>query len=409
MSPGPHNPRKPPRPPLPIQAPKPEAVAAALFAPPCAAFRQSLETLVAAVPKVLGLRAKHRQELPYAVRDLSRLLTSERSDLQHDYLQSPRSVAAYLSYFLPWNVLRLVRLLAGISNAWPAFGAQATLVDLGAGPLTLPLALWIARPDLRTVPLDILCIDRTKKPMTLGRELFQSLAASHGHERPVWRIECLHRPLDMGLDAIRGRVEAISLANVLNELRWAREIPLDEQVAELAARLFDKLAPSGRLLSVEPGTRWGGKLVELVRKAGLENPSAPRYALTPCTHDADCPLLEEKRRRSWCHFIAETISAPPALEKLAAEAKLEKDSLSVSFVALAAVKPVRQCAARVVSGPIRIPGQSGAARYGCSEHGLLLLVGDGGRGLRSGDVIGYALPDKPKSDSKSGALIVELN
>ena len=29
--------------------------------------------------------------------------------------------------------------------------------DLGSGPLTLPIALWLSRPDWRAVPLTLVC------------------------------------------------------------------------------------------------------------------------------------------------------------------------------------------------------------------------------------------------------------
>lgn len=393
---------------------------AALFGPAGSEFAQSLDTLVKGVSEVLGLRTRFKQELHYAVRDLSRLLTSERSDLRRDYLQSPRAVAAYLSYFLPWNVLRLGRLLAALGPAWPNLGPEGTLLDLGSGPLTLPLSLWIARPDLREVSLQIVCVDRAKKPMTLGRELFYLLAASHGYERPAWKIHCLHRSLEMGLDEAPAKVDALSLTNVLNELRWEREEMLEDQVAELTGRFFAALTPEGRLLSVEPGTRWGGKLVELVRKAGLEAGRAP---LAPCTHDEPCPFLEE-HPRSWCHFTAETLPAPARLNALTAAAKLEKDSLSASFVALGPLggredaAPADMLAARVLSAPIRVPGRGpdgeqglpALGRYACSEQGLVLFLGPARRmySLRSGDLIHYAPPANPTRDPKTKALEIFL-
>lgn len=399
---------------------------AELFGPTDPEFVKSLATLTKGAAEVLGLRTRFNQELHYAVRDLSRLLTSERSDLRRDYLQSPRAIAAYLSYFLPWNALRLGRLLTALKPVWPQIDpacTEATILDLGAGPLTLPLSLWIARPDLRGLPIRFVCVDRAKKPMTLGRELFYLLAASHGHERPAWRIHCVHRPLEMGLDEAPDNIDAIGLANVLNELRWQREDLLEEQVAELGGELFAKLKPGGRLLSVEPGSRWGGKLVELMRKAGLE---AGLSALAPCPHEADCPFLD-RYSHSWCHFTGDAQGAPSALRRLTEKAKLEKDSLALSFIALGPQgarpfpAPEGQLSARVLSAPIRVPARGGGeggdgparpglGRYACTEKGLVLLLGSASRihSLRSGDLIHCVPPATPVRDRKTGALEIEL-
>jgi hypothetical protein len=191
--------------------------------------------------------------------------------------------------------------------------------------------------------------------------------------------------LDIGLKEAPDAVDAVGLANVLNELRWRREDLLEEQVAEMGDRLFAKLKPSGRLLSVEPGSRWGGKLVQMLRKAGVE---AGLSALAPCAHDSECPFLE-KHPRSWCHFTSDAQGAPSALQRLTAKAKLEKESLALSFVSLGPrgarpfPAPEGRLAARVLSAPIRVPGKADdgeeprprLGRYACTEQGLALLLG----------------------------------
>ncbi|MDR1125768.1 MAG: hypothetical protein LBM64_06870, partial [Deltaproteobacteria bacterium] len=60
-----------------------------LFMPPGAAARERLLAFERAVRAAFPQKKQHRADLPYAVRDLSRLLTSER-DQKRAYWASPR-------------------------------------------------------------------------------------------------------------------------------------------------------------------------------------------------------------------------------------------------------------------------------------------------------------------------------
>ena len=109
------------------------------------------------IRNALGLKAKHARQLPFEIRDLSATLTDERDDFAPDYMTRPGPLAAYVHYFHPWNLYRLTRLFAGLPLTLPD---NAIIADLGAGPLTVATALWLARPDLRRKPLRLLCLDR---------------------------------------------------------------------------------------------------------------------------------------------------------------------------------------------------------------------------------------------------------
>lgn len=381
-----------------------------LFAPLSDHLRQGLARLPDALNAALPLNAAHRRTLPQAVAELSARLTSERGLSPLPYWSAPRLTAAYLWYFLPWNILRLARLLGGLDLPPPAPPAgedrarPRLWVDMGSGPLTMPLALWLARPEWRTMPLTVLCLDVAPRPLDLGRRLFALLA---GEDSP-WRIVARRASLDgMAKEAasLRGAPWLISGSNVLNELRarpnqpaWQR---LD-QVLALSASLAR--APDASILLVEPGTRLGGKTVTALRRMALEAELAP---VQPCPHDGDCPLREG---RSWCHFTLGSAGAPAWLADLSRAAGLQKESLSLSFVRLARrehVRPAPKNAARIISGPFRAEGMPGLARYACTAHGPALLRDAGN--LSSGALVETAAPTaRTRRDEKSGALILEL-
>lgn len=438
----------------------PRARTAALFSPPDADARQALECLPEALREIWPLNAARRRSLPGDVAALSRLLTAERRNLRRTYWSSPAFVSAYLYYFLPWNLLRLTRLLAALPlpdpRALAPEGGEALLLDAGSGPLSLPLALWLARPQWREAPVRVLALDGAARPPELGRALFARWGARLG--RKTWPARAARGPLESLArqaapflagkgGAGRGRPWLVTAANVLNELRPGRKggrrarngEPEDGEGAEAAPRgplaerldsLLDAFAPllfrhdgagpenapqgggaSPALLFVEPGTRQGGGAIMRLRDLALKRGLA---ALAPCPHNAPCPLLAGQGGRTWCHFTLDSRDAPDWLLRLSAEAGLAKSGLSLAPLLLGATEPEAAPAAaprrgktlpaRVLSAPFAVPGLAGRARYACTAEGLVLL--EDAEALAPGDQLSVRLmPDAPR-DAKSRARII---
>lgn len=430
----------------------------ALFSTPAPFVRRGLDALARAVDQVMPLNAARRRDLPVACRELSALLTTERDGLERPYWTSPRLTSAYLRYFLPWNLVRLTALLPGLSLSDPTAAsgrAQETgaadeflLFDLGSGPCTFPLALWLARPDLRRLPVTVVASDSAPHPLDLGRRIFESLRAELDPASP-WTLRTLRAPLHAAPRQLRGRPRLITLGNVLNELeeRDRRAAPMRDRLTALlddAARL---LPPGGRLLAVEPGTRQGGRLTAALRDtalygrrdewdpdegadeaggpvgsfatgtaAGRDEADAPRFRpLAPCPHTGPCPMLA-RGVTAWCHVNAPAESAPAALIDLSRAAGLAKESVSLAFLLLerqdeSVPRPARPrthgpepLIARLVSDPFVLPGAPGRARYACTGRGLA-LVPDAAF-LPPGALC--EVTPTPRSDAKSGARIMTL-
>ena len=440
----------------------------ALFPPLTAETQRILELLPEALGKVWPLNAAHKRSLPDDVAQLSRLLTTERAGLARPYWSSPASISAYLYYFLPWNLVRLTRLLASLPLTDPRSGApqggEALLVDVGSGPLTLPLALWLARPEWRSAPVRVLAMDTSSQPLELGKTLMEVLGEITG--QPVWPIRVARAPLDQVvrqagplLSGGRAQPWIVSAANVLNELRFGkkrsrgasamededefdsldaedmdidgtpageaegekpegcREDKLDSFLESLSP-LFDRAGSRGdaaadgsasvgpSLLFVEPGTRLGGSTIMRLRQLAVDGGLT---ALAPCTHQSDCPLLRGQGGRTWCHFTFDNAGAPQWLEDLSMYAGLGKSGLSLSPLLLAAVPEAEQntstpLVARVLSSPFVVPGLAGRARYACSGKGILLL--ENAERLASGDELAVTAAAGAPRDRKSGALMV---
>jgi ribosomal protein RSM22 (predicted rRNA methylase) len=264
-----------------------------------------LETIDAAFP----IPSRHRAELPRDVASLSRALTSARSDREGGYLGKPAELSAYLRYFLPWNVFRLSRLLPSLDIGLKDGDA---VTDLGSGPLTVPIALYLSRPDLRDRRLEFRCLDRTGKVLDAGASLFEKLRAGAGC---AWKIRKIKGSLGTRIDGPKAAL--VTAANVLNELFWDDRHPAAEQAERKAAFLSALARDDGRILIVEPGIPRSGEFVSALRDSFI---GLGRNPLSPCPHAEACPLPGGRRGAKWCHFAFDTDEAPERLHRLSAAA-----------------------------------------------------------------------------------------
>lgn len=353
---------------------------------------QVLDELPAALEQAMPLKRRHREDLPAAVRDLSKQLTSERGGLVGGYLQTPRTLSAYAHYFLPWNVYRQARLFAG---QWLHLPHKAVILDLGSGPLTSVMALWAARPDLRDKVLSFICVDHSRKALQLGADLFRSLGGT-------WGLNLVEQPVERYLRAPEP-AHCIVLGNVLNELHFPRDTPLEQGVETLARNSLAALKPGDqtRIIVVEPGTRLGGKMVALFRKACLKDGLAPQ---SPCTHADVCPMLSADVH-SWCHFRFTPADAPQWLQDLSSRTGLPKGALALSFLNMGRERRHKPGFGRVLSGAIKLPGRPGAGRYVCTAHGLALLE-NAPEGFGQGSVVRFALARDRGRDAKTALPLI---
>lgn len=380
-----------------------------------------LALLPQALEQVWPLTKAHKRQLPHAVRDLSAALTCQRSELRSNYWNKPAFVSAYLYYFLPWNLVRLCRLLPGIGLPEPQEKTNKLplLLDAGSGPLTLPLALWICKPEWRAMPLSVFALDSSRQPIEIGKNLLAALAKICN--QPTWPVRTKSGPIEalakLAPESSKTGRELypwlISAANVLNELKDKGQIDTEEDgSASRLGKLLIAWQPlwqqGAPLLFIEPGTRLGGTTIMRLRKAGLELGLLP---ISPCTHDRPCPLLRPERpeqSKTWCHFIFSAQAAPEWLKELSRKAGLFKTSLTLSPLLL--VKEPSQKKELTEGMPCRIISQAfpvaiGMARYGCCKAGLGLLPDS--RLLESGACCLAKVAKDAVKDKKSGAVILE--
>jgi len=384
-----------------------------VFAPLSAETLRLLDAFPDIVQSVLPLDSRRLQELPKTVRNLSHSLTDERSTRRTGYMNDPSVLSAYIRYYQWWNLVRLCRLFTNLPLNLVSGDACA---DFGSGPLTVPLALWISRPQLRNVELTWYCVDISASSLASGEELFLSLCARTGGS--PWKIVRIKGEFGT---SVRKKLRMAVSANMFNELFWDSPQPLQELTQHHATALTGFLE-EGRasVLVVEPGIPRAGRFISLLRDALLRRGLVPS---SPCPHQAACPFPGQ-RNGKWCHFVFDTSTAPRALHKLSEAAHLSKDRAALSYIyatraedgdskGTALDQPVTTV--RVVSDPIRLP-QGRTGRYCCSKLGMVLL--SAGRdsyewitGLDSGATITVPVAQRigaEERDEKSGALVIRI-
>jgi hypothetical protein len=334
------------------------------------ASRRLVDRIPALVDETFPLPGRFRAGLPRDVAALSGLLTFSRGERDVAYLGKAPLLSAYLRYFLPWNVYRLCRLLPALPLA---LGDGDSIVDLGAGPLTLPLALWIARPELRERRLELRCLDKTGAALDAGKKLFDALSGGNS----PWTIRLIRAPL--GAELRGPKAALVTAVNVFNELFWDIAHGQSAELAafaERSARLLTSLiTEAGSALVVEPGIPQSGAFIAALRAALAERGRAPH---APCPHADYCPCSgggPNHGKARWCHFAFDTSDAPKPLLQLSDAAGIPKERATMSFLmAGQPADPPEGFITRVISDAFPVGALYG--RYACSARGLVLLTGN---------------------------------
>ncbi len=358
--------------------------------------------------RIQPLKEKHRKALAGSVRRLSTFLTVERDSLPADYMTRPEYMAAYLHYFMPWNIYRQGRLLMGLDFS---LKAGSTVLDFGAGPLTFLQAMWLTRPHMRSNNYQYVGIDRSEPGLKAGRKLFEGLAGEDGRN---WKIITERQ---LGAARKFAPADLIVAGNFINELSPPRAAAIGEATAEdlLLQRWEGLLKPDAAILVIEPGTRSSARQLVRLRQAAL---ATGWQVAAPCSHHEEC-AMPGTRGGPWCHFNFIPQDIPEWLFKFSRRVKLPKERASLSFLLLkrgenCPVKTVTPPTPAKVEGLVRVISETfelphgRMGRYGCGEKGLILLENakTPQPGPQPGDLLTVTWPEKDRRDAKSKAIIV---
>lgn len=363
------------------------------------------------IQKKFNLNSKHRNQLLKNIQELSHQLTDERSVRRIGYMNSAPYLSAYCYYFMWWNLYRLVNLFSNMDDvAFSHLKDASVLIDFGAGPLTVTIALYLARPELRKLKLTYYCVDISQNALAVGEELYLSVVSqintlikenSDTNFYEPWTIKKIKGTFGT---EIKHKADLITSANMFNEIFWNSPKTLEEHVKNISNTLlaYTNQSVKNTVLLIEPGIPRGSRFISLFR----DNLIRKKYTIvSPCTHHEKC-CMDGKKGGKWCHFILPTSKAPKKLLTISEKANLSKDRASLSFVLATSQhikEPAKYSELRIVSDLIKLP--FGIGKYACSEKGLTLVI-DQKNELQFGDCIEtHITKDLPK-DKKTNALIV---
>ena len=380
------------------------------------------------VSSVYPLTSKQRALLPAQIRSLSHELTDEREDRRMGYMNETTALSAYIHYYLWWNIVRLSRVFANLPPSFFNLKDGSVCLDIGSGPLTVPIALFLSRPELRGKKITFYCMDLSAQALQAGENIFLAVAAYLKCE--AWKIVRVCSSVG-GSPQIKEKADFVFSANLFNELMQVQESDRGQPPDFLAKKYsmeilkyIEKKNDDARVFISEPGVPSCGRLISCLRASFIKRNF---YPVAPCPHYGTCPM-EGKRGGKWCNFSFSTEDAPESLRRFSRSIYIPKERAVLSFLALEKIwkgegqeqeaqkLPEQQensadkngtLAFRVTSDPIRLPG-SRTGYYACSRHGLLLAVTD--NELRSGDLLELEADSLPeRRDEKSGALILNID
>lgn len=400
--------------------------------------KKILEDFDRIIQSVRPLNSRQIQQLPDNIKNLSHQLTDKRCERRLGYLNDSAQLSAYARYYAWWNLVRLTKLFANLPReSFPQ--NDAICLDVGAGPFTVVIALWLARPELRKLKLVWYCLDVSSNSMIFGEDLYLSIAAKTPQEE-AWKIIRVKGALGA---QIKQKADFLTCANMLNESDQTAQMPPEYQSKKYFQQFKAYAAPGAKWLFVEPGTPKAARTLSLLRMRFLDD---GKKISAPCPHGCDCPMNGFKAytgsSHKWCNFAFFTDDAPTKLQKLSENAKLPKERATLSF--LSAISPSEQnqeksrenlrndsraakiengktfenqndeknVLCRIVSDEFTVGGKK--SYYACSEFGLTLLKlserAKSERAFASGDLINVKIgaPNSLEKDEKSGAIIMDL-
>ncbi|MBP5252141.1 MAG: hypothetical protein J6Z17_06995, partial [Treponema sp.] len=209
-----------------------------------------LENFNAILSSNLRLTSKQRALLPEKIMELSHHLTDNRSERRLGYMNSKENLSAYIHYFMRWNLVRLVRLFSNLDDEFFLLKDGSLCLDIGSGPLTVPAALFLARPELRTKKITFYCMDISQTALSEGEDIFLSIAAALKAE--PWKI--IRVKGEFGT-AIKEKVSLVTCANMFNEITEDFSMPPDYIAKKHSQKILSYLNADeeSRVLLIEPG------------------------------------------------------------------------------------------------------------------------------------------------------------
>lgn len=351
------------------------------------------------------LNSRQLQLLPEDIQDLSHQMTDNRGERRLGYMNESVQLTAYSRYFVWWNLIRLSRLFTNLpAKAFPK--DNCFCMDLGSGPLTVVISLWLSRPELRSKKLVWYCLDLSNNSLKLGEDIYLSIAAKTPEFTP-WKIIKVKGSFGTHINE---KCDFITCANMFNKIDQTNDMPPEFQTKKYFDQLLEYSTEQTKYLLIEPGFPKSARTLSLLRERFINE---QKQILSPCTHTENCPMngfnAYTGSSCKWCNFAFSTENAPSALRNLSTDAHLQKDRAVLSFISVISDSKKQsnkenELTVRITSDPLKL-SRNHTGFYACSKIGLLLLEFCSESNHSSGDELTIELKtaiEKLYVDSKTG-------
>jgi ribosomal protein RSM22 (predicted rRNA methylase) len=254
---------------------------------------------------------------------LNQLFTKE--GLKKDYFTDPIARSGYLAYFYPINALKAVQIFEKHEDKLTRLPKTLRVADIGAGPLSLSLAIVLYSLSLKErapQTIEIHSFERNAKIAQDGKAIIENL------------IQNLNSPLKVKITNHQVNLRSMDKrkqpdfhillwGNVLNEIKTR-----DTQIRLVENILQNQKSKNLLSLFMEPGTKKATRDLQNLRDDLIEMNDA--QVLGPCLHQEKCPL-NLVSKGDWCHFF-EDWDRPKWIEEFDRVTKLKKTSLVYSYL-----------------------------------------------------------------------------
>lgn len=323
------------------------------------------------ITELLGISGLHMSNQSAHKKRLN-ILREQMVSLSDDFAGFKRTEDdysdAYFAYNFPFNLMKSFLVAERIKRDG-VFGGLAgkkefSILDIGCGDGAgmFGLALSLSE-DCRSARFNLAGVDSSEIMLNKCRKMRDAVIESL---RGNADINLLRRSVDVGMNpGLTGKYDAIILANSLLEILPSGLVPM-----EFMAGLFGMLNEGGVIVIIEPALKESARRLMVLRNELMKNKNG--HVLSPCLHDAACPLLEIKSRNEWCHQSLRW--NPPVYIKILNQGlDREIDFLKFSYLVIA--KKERKDPLNgylVVSNLLREKGRKRC--FLCASHGRVELV-----------------------------------
>lgn len=347
------------------------------------------------------------EELDAVARDvfqLSSLFTRSRERLPSSYLRNERLRKAYLSYFIPSNILKIHLPLREL--ALHPFGMfrkpNLHILDLGSGPGTALLGVldfFSQKPEPPN--LQLVAVDKVKENLHDARNLHRTWTEKNGINTD---LRTVHGDLKNAVKLCQGaQYDLILLCNSLNELFQESDDRIKMRSDFLNQVIRRLLSENGSCIVIDPALHETSRDLLSVRDDLI---AKGFHVYSPCLVQEPCPALQHPN--DWCHEDRHW-DPPEIVKAIDSRIGLRKDSLKFSYIVLRKDSlSLTDCFSgtmfRVVSEPLVSKGK--IEFYVCGSGGRRLATRlDKHRSpentafeqLQRGDIVAFEnFPDAPR-------------